>query len=135
MSHRGNIHASTSGRTFEMHPGSRVAPVVHRVIDQPYVPAHGGTQTRSREIRFRCDGVLLITEIVADERQHFEQHLAEVGRVRFLPFGQNGGHAILHQAAETLVILGKIRNVYRGRRGWAGNSVRADNRGCLGRRP
>ena len=94
-----------------MHPCSCVSPVVHRVIDLTHVPAHGGSQARCKEIRFCCDGVLLIAQIIADEGEHFEQHLAEIRRMRFLPRGQDGGHAVLHQAKEAFEVLREIGDV------------------------
>ena len=99
-----------------MHPGSGVSPVVHRVIDQPHVPAHGRSQPRGGEIRLGGDGILLIAEIIAEEREHFEQHLAEIRLMRFLPGGQNGSHAVLHEAEEAFEVFRKIGDVDRGGR-------------------
>ncbi len=101
-----------------MYPGSRVAAVMHRVIDQPHVPAHGRSQPRGGEIRLGGDGILLIAEIIAEEREHFEQHLAEIRRMRLLPVGQNSGHAVLHQAEEAFEILCEIRDVDGGWCDW-----------------
>ena len=61
-----------------------VAAVVHWVIDQTRVAAHGDPPARRAEVSFGRDGVLLITQVVADVGERLDQRNAEIRRIALL---------------------------------------------------
>ena len=70
-----------------LHPGARVAAVVHEVVDQPGVPPRRVRSARGAEVRLGGDRVLPVAQLVADVGEQLDQRDAEVGRVALPPVG------------------------------------------------
>jgi hypothetical protein len=99
---------------FKMDPGASIASIMHWIIQQADMPADRGAAARSAKVGFRSDCVLLIAEIVSQVRQQLDQDNSQIRRAGFLPLGNDLGHAVQHELAETGVILCQIGDIQLG---------------------
>ena len=123
------------GRRLEHHPGPRVAPVVHRVVDQPGVAAHGDAPARRAEVGLAGDGVLVVAEVVGGVGQRLDQGDADVGGAALGPLGHRLAEPVEDQPAERGVVLGEVRQVRRRADAPGGSRPRARSRGRRRSRP
>ena len=70
---------------LELQPGTRVAAVVHRVVDQQRMAPQRDAAPRRVQIRLGRDRVLLVAELVADVGQQLDQRDAVVRDAALLP--------------------------------------------------
>ena len=89
-------------------PRSRVAAVVHPVVEQARVPPHRDAPARRAEVGLRRHRVLVVAELVADVREQLDERDLEVGRVALVPVGRDHGHPVEHQPPEARVVLGQV---------------------------
>jgi hypothetical protein len=77
---------------------------VHRVVDEPRVPAHRHAEARRVEVGLGGDDILPVAEVIADVRHQLDQHVADVGHVLLSPRRQHQGQPLEHEAAEAGVV-------------------------------
>src|SRR5438093_934221 len=103
-----------------MHPGAGVAAVVDGVIDQQRVAAQKDAAARGFDVGFGGDGVLLVTEIIADVGYELGEDDSLIGFGGCSPVRQKLVEAVEQDSAQRAVVLGEIVD---GRRfvkvGWA----------------
>ncbi len=88
---------------------------MQRVVEQPGVAAQRGAAAGGAEVGFGGDGILRVGKMVADIGQGFDQRHREVGRAAFGKAGHQLRHAVEHQAAEAVVVLGQVVEARFGR--------------------
>ena len=86
----------------------RVAPVVHRVVDEPRVPARRDPLPGGVEVRLVRDGVLEVREPVARVREQLDQRDPEVRRVALDRVRVELRHEAEQQRPEARVVLGEV---------------------------
>src|SRR5206468_148985 len=72
------------------------------------VAAHRNALTGGPQVSLGGDSVLVVAEIVADVRQHLDQHDADIGDVRLLPVRHSQREAIENQLAKAAVVFSEI---------------------------
>ena len=111
---------------LQAHPDARVAPVVHRVVDQPDMPAHRDPLPRRVQVGLGGHRVLLVAELVAGVGEQLHQGHSQIGDVALGPLRREQGEPVEQQLTEAGVVLGEV--VQRGlgepgRRAWRWQAI------------
>ena len=99
------------GIDLEGHPAARIAALVHRVVQQPRMPAHRHALACGAQVGLGRDRVLEVRDLVGAEGQRLGQRHHQVGRAAFLPVGHQHREPVQHQPAEALVIARQVVDV------------------------
>ena len=120
---------------LQRHERAGVAAVVHRVVDQPHMAAHGHPAARGVEVRLGGHRVLLVADLVGGVGEQFDERDAEVGgRCRSTQSGVVSASRSRISLAQGVVVAGGVvddgrRRCVRGRAVLRCDSSRAVERG------
>ncbi len=92
----------------ETDPGPGIAPFMHAVVDKAHMASYRDALPGGPQVRLGRDGILEITEVVADVGEDLHQGDAQVGHVPLLPVGHDQGQAVQDQLAKACVVLGEV---------------------------
>ena len=97
--------------SLNIDPGARIASFMHAVINQPDMPAHGGAPARRIKVGLGRNCILIVTEMVSDIRQQFDQRDAQIRNVALLPIGHDQGKSVENKLAKAGVVFGQITDL------------------------